>query len=151
MSTPPSGTSQLPAAPSTLLILGAGVLALIGSFLDVIEIQDQGYNAWDSEGTFPLWTLPTILGVLVAVHLAIVTFAKVNMPDDLLGLTWNQVYLALTGFCVLVAICLLIGEPLFEIAGQGAETSRSIGFWLILIASAGAFAGAIMRQREATA
>jgi hypothetical protein len=144
--------------PANIVILVAGVVILIGSFLPFYEIPgldlgelgevdlgdldtgSESVSAWSS-GLFLIATLPAILGVVMAVVVALTAFANVNLPDRVLGLTWDQVHLALAFQAALMMLCWLIADK------GGADWG--IGVWLMLLASIGLLVGAVMRQREA--
>ena len=126
--------------PADWVIIGAGVAILIGSFLNVVEET----SAW-GEGAFPIYAIPAILGVVMLIQVAVSTFTRAQLPGSVLGLTWNQVHLALGGWAALSMICFLIGR----ITVEGDDVSWKSGFWIMLIASLGLVAGAVMRLQEA--
>ena len=132
-------------SPANIVILAAGAVMLIGSFLAFYKIDftvfgqthSQSSNAWDS-GLFGIVTVVVICGVAMAVQVALAAFApNTSMPDRLLGLTWDQIHLAL-GFQA--AIMMLA----FLFTSRGG-LSLGIGFILMLIAGIALLVGAIMR------
>jgi hypothetical protein len=149
-------------SPANLVILIAGVVIFIGSFLafykssggglssaELQQLRDLGVkipntsssvSAWD-RGLFLFTALPALLGLIMAAQVALTAFANVNLPDRVLGLTWNQVHLALGFQAALMMICYLVVDK--------GSADWGAGFFLMLIASIALLAGAIMREREA--
>ena len=127
--------------PGNLVIIIAGVVILIASFLDFYEVSDIGFSAWDSDANLlGVATLPALFGLLMAAHVAATAFANVNLPDRVLTLTWDQVHIALGFQATIMMIAFLVRDNGFFDFG--------IGFWLMLLASIALLVGAIMRQRE---
>ena len=92
-------------------------------------------------GVFLIVTLPALLGVIMATHVAVKTFATgVRLPDRVLGLTWDQIHLAL-GFqaAVMMLAFLIRSHP---------SVDFGIGFWLMLLAAIASLVGAVMRTRD---
>ena len=141
-------------SPANIVILVAGVVILIASFLAFykLEIPKQtfgnitiggstSYNAW-STGQFLIATLPALLGAVMAAHVVLAAFSNVDFPETVLGLTWDQIHLALGFQAALMMIAFLIRSNPYS--------SFGIGFWLMLIAGVALLVGAIMRVRGAT-
>ncbi len=129
-------------SPATLVLIGAGVVILIGSFLSSISSGGEGTSAW-GEGLFPLYTLPALLGAVVAIEAAMAEFAGARLPA-LLGMSWSQIRLACSGWALLMMICFLIGR----VAVEGGGVGKGAGFWIMLIAAIGLVAGSVMREQE---
>lgn len=129
-------------SPATLVLIGAGVVILIGSFLTVASSDGDGTSAW-GEFMFPLYTLPALLGVVVAIEAAMSEFTGVRLPG-LLGMSWSQIRLACSGWALLMLICFLFGR----VVVAEADVSKGIGFWIMLIAAIGLVAGSVMREQE---
>jgi hypothetical protein len=122
-----------PPTPGEILIMVAGTVTLIASFLDFASKS----NSWDSF-LFPIATLITVYGVLMAAQIAIAKFANVNMRDRVGSFTWEQVHLLLSVFALLMSIGWIVsGIP-----------QKGVGLWLLLLASIGLVVGAVMLQRE---
>src|SRR3954462_9264253 len=86
---------KLTASKGNLVILIGGVVMLIASFLPFTKLSFAGFSssstAWSSKA-FLMTTIPALLGVVMAVHVVLTTFAPdVKLPDDPLGLWWTQV------------------------------------------------------------
>jgi hypothetical protein len=117
---------------------------LIASFLPFNKISigpfSHSYSAWSSH-FFLIATIPAIIGVVMAAHVAVVAFApNVKLPEQVLGLTWTQIHLVL-GFQA--AIMMLA----FLIQSTGA-LDKGIGLFLMLIAAIGLLVGAVLRMQE---
>ena len=127
--------------PGEITILGAGVVALVCSFLDfyTAEISDTGVNAWAS-GLFPVATLMVVFVVIMALQVALAKLTSAR-PEPPFGFSWEQMHLVLGFFAMIYAIA-------FFLTDRGIGTDFGIGFWGILVACIGAFVGAVMLRRE---
>ena len=129
-----------------IVILVSGVVIFLASFLAFYKFSllgsDTTFSAWKGSPVFlfGVATLPAILGLIMAVHVAVTAFANVDLPDRVLGLTWDQVHLALGFQCAITMIVFLVRDK--------SVLDFGIGFFLMLIAAVGLLVGAIMRQRE---
>jgi hypothetical protein len=123
--------------PAQLIIVIAGAVALIASFLDWVDERGFSANAWD-EGAFPTYTWIAVFGVVMALAVVLPVFANVKLPDNVMGFTWPQLHLALGFFAALLAVSFLITDT----------ADKAIGFWLSLLASIALLVGAVMLQRE---
>jgi hypothetical protein len=145
---------KLKISPANLVILIAGGVMLIASFLAFHKISvpsfdvggahigggTKSYNAW-STGHFLIATIPALLGVVMAVHVALETYApNVSLPERVLGFTWTQVYLifALQATVMMLAFLIQNLSPL----------DRGIGLYLMLIAAIALLVGTVMRIQE---
>jgi len=137
---------KLKISTANLVILVAGVVMLIASFLAFRTVSlpsfSRSWNAW-SNGYFIISTIPALLGVLMAAHVALETYApQVSLPDRVLGLTWTQVHFVLACQATVMMLAFLIQDiPLLD---------RGIGLFLMLIAAIALLVGAVMRMRENT-
>jgi hypothetical protein len=139
-------------SPANWVILVAGAVMLIGSFLPFYKGHSAlggsaSSNAWSS-GQFLIATLPALLGVLMAVQVALVAFAKTSFPERVLGFTWDQIHLALGFQVTIMMLFFLIRDPDFGFNIPGVSIDRGIGLFLMLLAAIGLLVGAIMRTRE---
>lgn len=135
--TPPPGGSGGGAArtqptPAEIAILAGGVVALVGSFLDFAGET----SAWGS-GWFPVVTLIPLYGVVMALHVALTKFASVDLPDRIVGFTWEQLHLVLGFFAALMSLFWLV-----------AAEDTGAGLWLMLLGSIALVVGAVMLQNE---
>jgi hypothetical protein len=145
---------KLKISTANLVILVAGAVMLIASFLAFHKISvpsfevggqtlgggTKSYNAW-STGHFFIATIPALLGVVMALHVALETYApQVSLPDRVLGFTWTQVHLVLALQATIMMLAFLIQNfsPL----------DRGIGLYLMLIAAIALLVGAVMRMQE---
>lgn len=131
--------------PANIVILAAGVVMLIASFLAFYKVSflghSQNYNAWNTDvGLFGIATLPMLFGVIMAVQVALTAFANVNLPARPLGFTWNQIHLALGAQALIMMLCFLVRD--------NSVLDFGIGFWLMLLGSIALVVGAVMRERE---
>ena len=122
-----------------LIIVIAGAVALLGSFLPWVDVGGFSANAWD-DFAFPTYTWVGIFGVAMAAVILLRTFANVSLPAAILGFTWPQIHLILAIFAALIAVSFLI-------AGQ----DFGIGYWLSLLAAAGLVVGAVRMRSESGA
>ena len=119
-------------SPGDWAMMAGGLVVLIGSFLDAAGEE----NAW-GDGAFPLATLIVIYAFGTGVLVALTRFANVKLPGNVLGFTWNQIYLVLGFFAALMA---LFWIPVPDDTG--------IGLWIMLLGSLAVVAGAVMNGRE---
>jgi hypothetical protein len=119
--------------PGEWVIMGAGALMLIASFLDFAGDT----SAWGS-GAFPIATLLALYGVVAALQIALTKFANVHFPDRVGSFTWEQVHLLLGLFAALMGIGWVV---------SGID-NKGIGLWLLTIGGIALLAGALMLQRE---
>jgi hypothetical protein len=135
---------RLKISTASLVILVAGAVMLIASFLTFDKVTfgsfNKSFNAWSS-GNFLIATIPALLGVVMAAHVALETYApQVSMPDRVLGFTWTQVHviLAVQSTIMMLAFLIQVVSPL----------ERGIGLFLMLLSAIGLLVGALMRMRE---
>jgi hypothetical protein len=139
---------------ANLVILIAGGVMLIASFLAFRKISipsfdvggahigggSKSFNAW-STGLFIIATIPALLGTLMAVHVALESFApQVTLPDRILGLTWSQVHLVLAVQSTIMMLAFLIQDT--------GAFNKGVGLFLMLIAAIALVVGAAMRLQE---
>jgi hypothetical protein len=147
--------------PSELIIMISGVALFIFSFLTWIEISDRGesvgWNAWGGgdgadffsyPGLFPIASISALLGLAAAVVIALRLFANVNLPERVVGFTWNQVHLVIAVFCALVTLSWVILDKSFGDDAGGADVGAGIGLWLSVIAAIGLVVGAVMLTKD---
>jgi hypothetical protein len=134
-------------SPAGIVILAAGVVMLIGSFLDFYSYAGVGFNAWSGAqgfGIFGIATVVVLCGLVMAGQVAVSAFASnVDLPDRVLGLTWDQVHLALGFQAALMMLAFLIRAK--------GQASFGIGFWFMLLAGIALLVGAVMRVTGAGA
>lgn len=145
--------NQTKLSPANIVILAAGVVMLIGSFLDFYKLSLHGFggsysaSAWSGAngfGVFGIATVVVLCGVAMAAQVGLSTFASgVSLPDTPLGLSWDQVHLALGFQATLMMLAFLIRSK--------SSLSFGIGFWLMLLSAIALLVGAIMRVAGAGA
>jgi hypothetical protein len=125
-----------------IVILAAGALMLVGSFLSFYEVSGAGFktvslSSWSSL-LFGIATTIVICGVIMAGQVALTSFgSNVSIPAKVLGFSWDQIHLVLGFQAAIMMIAFLITSRV--------GFSLGIGFWLMLIGGIGLFVGAIMR------
>lgn len=132
-------------SPANIVILAAGVVMLIGSFLDFYSFSSAlgsaSFNAWSGGNGFGIFGVATVVvlcGVVMAAQVGIAAFANgVNVPDQILGLSWDQIHLALGFQATLMMLAFLVRS-------RGA-LGFGIGFWFMLLAGIALLVGAVMR------
>jgi hypothetical protein len=134
-------------SPANIVILVAGAVMLVASFLDFFEIDfgafggSRGFSAWDGDLFFPVTIIPVLCGVAMALHVALSSFGNVSLPDRLVGLGWSQVHVALGLQATLMMLAFLVQDK--------DPFDTAFGFWLMLVAAIALLVGAVLRQREA--
>jgi hypothetical protein len=118
---------------SELTIMIAGAVMLVASFLDF----SGDASAWGS-GNFLIATLLPLYGVVMAAQIALTKFASMNLPERVLGFTWEQVHLVLGLLAGLMAVGWLITDT----------GDKQIGLWLEILGGIALAVGAVMMQRE---
>jgi hypothetical protein len=132
--------------PGNIVILVSGVVIFLASFLSFYKVSGFGgtldWNAWKGSPVylFGVATIPAVLGLIMAIVVAVQAFANVNLPDRVLGFTWDQVHVALGFQAAITMIAFLVRDK--------SVLDFGIGFFLMLIAAIALLVGAIMRQRE---
>jgi hypothetical protein len=114
-------------------MIGGGAVTLIGSFLEFAGDT----SAWGT-GAFPIVTLIPIYATVVGVLVALKTFGNVNLPAQVLGFTWNQLFLVLGFFAALMSLFWLV-----------AAENTGVGLLLMLIGSVAVAVGAFLTEKEA--
>ncbi len=115
------------------LIMGiGGIVTFIFSFLAFYKLGGESVNAWDDQGAAFASTLPAILGLAMAVWIAL-EIAGVSLPDEVL--TYNHAQLKASWGIAAGGIML---------SWLSTEGDKGVGFWLMLIGSLAMAAGAVM-------
>jgi len=120
--------------PGEWAMIGGGAVALLASFLDFAGDT----SAW-GKGAFPIVTLIPVYAVAVGVFVALHRFAGVDLPDRVLGFSWNQISLMLGFFAALMALFWLVTAE-----------DVGVGLFLLLLSSIAVVAGAVLVEKEAT-
>ena len=129
--------------PADIIIMVSGAVAIIFSFMAWFAAPDgsggDDISGW-GEGIFPIGTYIGLIGLAMGVLVALTLFANVNLPEQVAGFTWNQLYLAASAFATLLALGYLIIDK--------GPYDAGIGMWLSILAAIGLLVGAIMRHME---
>ena len=100
----------------------------------------QSYSAWSSH-FFLIATIPALLGIVMAVHVAVTAFAPgVQLPERVLGFTWNQIHLVLALQATIMMLAFLIQDT--------KPLDKGIGLFLMLLAAIALLVGAVLRMQE---
>ena len=120
---------ERPKATTTdLMLMVAGAVMLVGSFLDF----SGDSNAWDRVA-LPIVTLIPIYGLMMAVPILLSRLIGLRLPDLVFGFTWAQLNVVLSFFATLMSVAWLI-----------ASDDNGAGMWLMLVGSAIALDGALV-------
>jgi hypothetical protein len=121
--------------PPTIMMIGGGVVLFIASFLDWQGEGDFGVNGWETDFYGLQGIFVAIIGAIVAIGVALTTFGNASLPDSVLGLRRNQVYLVLGVAAFLITF--------------GLQFAQSTQFGIILgwIGAAVMTAGAFMEEQ----
>jgi hypothetical protein len=134
-------------SPANIVIMAAGFVMLAGSLFDFYTLEGGSANAWSGGGGFGVFGIATVVvlcGVVMAAQVALTSFAaNVRVPDEVLGLSWDQIHLALGFQAALMMLAFLIRSK--------GPLSFGIGFWFMLLAGIALFVGAVMRLTGAGA
>lgn len=138
-----------PSAPSSLVIFASAIVVLGASFLPAVGAaggfagdgnENETLNAW-GEGFRPVYGLPTVAAVVVAVLLVIHQRGTAQAPMGIGSDVWRW---AFSGFALLSAISLLIGNPVFGAFGNFIDVE--FGQYLTLLGTAGLVTGCFMER-----
>jgi hypothetical protein len=128
--------------PGEIVIMAAGAVALIASFLPFYSADFAGDpNSWES-GLFPVATFIPLFAIAAAVLVAITRFGNVTLTN-VVGFGKAQLLLALTFFSAILSLGFLILDY------AELDLDRGVGFWLLLLSSIGAVVGAVLIIAEA--
>jgi hypothetical protein len=135
---------KLKVSTANLVILVAGVVMLIASFLAFNKFKyaslHTSYSAWSSH-FFLMATIPALIGAVMAAQVAIEAFAPgVRLPDRLLGLSWTQIHLVLGFQATIMMLAFLIQDT--------KPLDKGIGLYLMLLAAIALLVGAVLRMQE---
>jgi hypothetical protein len=119
--------------PGEITIMAAGAVMLVFSFLHFAGNR----SAWGS-GLFPIATLLPLYGLVMGLQIALTKYASVKLPAMVLGLTWEQIHLALGIMAGLMALGWLITD----------YGNKQVGMWFEILGGIALGVGAVMLQRE---
>jgi hypothetical protein len=129
--------------PGEIVVMAAGAVCLIFSFLPFYEIDFNGFgsddvSAW-GDGLFPVATLIVVFAVIAAVLVALTKFANVTVTG-FLGFGLIQLLIACSFFATILALAYLIVD-------KGAA-DFGFGYFLLLIGAVGSLVGSILIMNE---
>ena len=121
--------------PGVIMMIAGGAVMFISTLLDWSEFgfgSNDAVNGWNTD-VFGLGGIfVALIGLVLAIGVAVTTFANVELPDNILGFSRNQIYVSLALSAFLISFGL-----------QFTEFSET-GVLLAWIAAAVALAGGIM-------
>jgi len=127
--------------PSSFMLMGGGAVLLISTFLAWFSVGSGKFGAsssgWSTEYFGLTGIFVAIIGLAVAVAVALTTFTEVELPSDILGFSREQVYCVLGLAAFLITFGLQFGS------------TTGIGILLGWIASAVVVAGAYIEMQAA--
>ncbi len=127
-------------SPANAVILVAGVVMLVASFLAFDTLGKASDNAW-SRGNFLIATIPMLLGLVMAGQVALTTFApNVHVPARLMGFTWNQIHVVLSLQATVMMLAFVVRDT--------GPFGKGIGLYLMFFGAVALLVGAIVRGRE---
>ncbi len=128
--------------PGTIAQMAGGLVLLIGVFLPWVDIgpfSESGFSTDGGPGLLGIFCF--LIALAVGGVVALKTFAKVNLPDQILGFGWPQIWLMLSLSATLITVGRWIGA---EGTGVGlilsalASVAMLVGSFLELKAGEGA-------------
>ena len=137
--------------PGEIVVMAAGGVALIASFLPFYSIEnpfdggDESFNAWsgDIPVLFPVATLIAIAAIAAAVLVALNKFANMDLSAGILGFGFVQLLMLLGFFSTLVALAYLLQDK--------GTFDTGFGYWLMLLSAIASLVGAILMRNERAA
>ncbi len=128
--------------PGEIVVMAAGAVVLIFSFLPFFKLDQAGFSddisAW-GEGLFPVATLIIVFAVASAVLVVLTKFANMTI-SGFLGFGFNQLLLALSFFSAILALAYLVVDK--------GPYDFGFGYFLVLIGALGSLVGAVLIMNE---
>ncbi|HTL86714.1 MAG TPA: hypothetical protein VL856_16135 [Acidimicrobiia bacterium] len=127
-------TDRQAPTPGEIIIMVAGAVMLLGSFLHF----SGGNSAW-GQFNFPVATLLPIYGTIMALQVALTTYGNVNLRGRrVFGYTWEQLLLMLGLMAGLMALAWIATD-----VGK-----KQIGLWIEVFGGLALAVGAVRIQGE---
>ncbi len=123
--------------PAEIVIMAAGGVMLLFSFLHFAGAGSSGRSTWQSP-LFPIATLLPLYGLVMGLQIALTRFASVKLPESVLDFTWEQIHLALGLMAGLMAFGWLLTD----------YGNKQIGEWFEILGGIALVVGAVMLQHE---
>jgi hypothetical protein len=128
--------NKTPPTPGEIVIMAAGAVMLVFSFVDFGGNTSSWGTFW-----FPIATLLPVYGVVMAVAIALTKFTNVKLPERMAGFTLTQLYVAIAAMAGLMAIAWLLTDT----------GDKKVGQWFEILGGIALVAGAVILQRERSA
>src|SRR4051812_7406691 len=90
--------------PSVWMLLAGGAVLFLASFFHWFGVGSYGVNAWETDSFGLVGILVALMGLATAVTVGLTTFAGTKLPADILGFTWNQIYVIFSFACTVVTL-----------------------------------------------
>lgn len=94
--------------PSTIMLIGGGVVLFISTFLDWVSVSRFGANAWDTDLFGLLGIFCAVIGIVIGGGIAASEFGNVSMPDKMIGFGHDQIHLILSTFALLITFGFIV-------------------------------------------
>lgn len=144
--------------PYEWVIMASGAVMLLFSFFSWFTVDNFGdssssSSAWGGD-LRPLATIIPLIGLLLAVLVAVRRFTGANLPDSVLRLSWERVYVSLGALALLTTVGYFIMDKVPDLtdpeSGQTFHISvdPSIGFWFNLLGAIGLLVGGVLAMQE---
>lgn len=141
-------TPKATVTPGEIVIMASGAVIFVFSFFPWWKAGIIERSAWES-GLFPIATLVPIGALLLAGHVALDRLLKASIPKRVGDFTWEQVYIGVAIWVVLLCLGFAIQDRSFGFGGSGFDLG--VGFYLDLLGSVGLLVGAfLIRQEQGT-
>jgi hypothetical protein len=116
-----------------LVVMGAGVLMFIDSFLPWYGVSVKGFGGGSVSGWHFFWTwLSVLLVIAVAGSVAARVFANRTLPAVAGGFSWGFITAAVSALVVLIILIRWVTYPSAP-SGSGVDAGARIGTYLGLI------------------
>jgi hypothetical protein len=126
--------------PGESVIVIAGVLALVFSFLPWYHInQGADVTAW-AAGLFPFAALAPLAGIVMALQIALDRVARISMSRKVADFTWEQIHLVLALLALVIVLCYAIVKK--------RNITFALGYYVVFVCSAALVVGAVLLRNE---
>jgi hypothetical protein len=141
-------------APAEWVIVGAGVVVVVASFLPwyrlpvnvVLDASSARTSSAWSRGFAPMTLLPVVFALAVAVPVVLARLADLHLPEQIPGMQRAQLR---TVFAIGAALLALAEVATNRMYGP-VSLARGPGLWLTLLGSLALLAGVLLDRKAAT-
>ena len=131
--------------PGEIVVMAAGAVALIASFLPFYKIEgfgdDESFSSWSGDLPFlrPVATLIALFAVAAGVLVVLNKFANMQI-GNVLGIGFPQLLLALGFYSTILALAFLIQDK--------GQLDTGFGYWLLLLSAIASLVGGVLMRNE---